>query len=775
MYVPVRVARNALGFAMSLWLVAACGGGGTSMNATPPPATTEVTTQDMTDAQAADLSATLDAATKVATLTWSDTFPQGTHYAILQMDDADIWTQVDSIPGTTGSGATLTWTRTTNVTTTYRVAAEKTGYEVPLDTKSGATSVQVAVPTTAPSIVLDQAQPVSGTVNVSIANGGTYSSVSYYLDLTLAGTSTTAPAYTVAVNTDGLTAGAHQLIARLATGPDSYIELRFTFEVAAGQLNVSAGLPGPPNEGDPVILVYASSQYGITSVSVSLDGHSLGTLTAPNCIYPGVVRGDCGYGLYQFQFDPIATGSGPHTVQVTATDGNGDTVTKTVTITISNAPALTVSSPIDGALANGTLPIQGTFATDKHGVTVSLSVTLGDLPVLSTNQSPFAASFSLAGVTPGSYTLTATATDSTGQSTVVSHQVTVTSSPSLVYTPIATLGSGASIAAMGGAHVLYGDSSGTFHLLNGSTNTILPLGSIQRTQTLLDWSVTDRGIVFADSQGSVYMWPLGADPQNLSSAANSTGADNVVQAHYPWILWSSAHPGASPGSGSGIDELILYNVATGQQFDVHAPSGVTFGCYRCDFATLNGQLALFYWTYSPQLNVYRWDQASNTSVALTSDGKSLYPQTDGLRVAWQTEQGQGVDGPQTLTTQDLVSGTVSVLSTNMADGTFSLSGGLLGWEEVTITNTPEPVETAEAIRASDGTTTTTITNVVGSAFFGSSGGYVIFEEHGKLYAWSVAGGRQLLFDSNPGQVQLTGKTVYFTNGNAQTLYSITLP
>ena len=52
---------------------------------------------------------------------------------------------------------------------------------------------------------------------------------------------------------------------------------------------------------------------------------------------------------------------------------------------------------------------------------------------------------------------------------------------------------------------------------------------------------------------------------------------------------------------------------------------------------------------------------------------------------------------------------------------------------------------------------------------------MVFEESGKLYAWSSAGGRRLLFDSTPGQVNLTGKTVYFTNGSTQTLYAVTLP
>jgi hypothetical protein len=289
--------------------------------------------------------------------------------------------------------------------------------------------------------------------------------------------------------------------------------------------------------------------------------------------------------------------------------------------------------------------------------------------------------------------------------------------------------------------------------------------------------VTDSGIVFADSEGSVYMWPLGAAaPQNVSTAANSTGTDVLVQVHYPWVLWSSSHPSTDPGPGIGpdIDELVLYNTTDGQQFDVHAPSGVTFGCYRCDFATLNGQLALFYWTYSPEVNVYRWDQASNTSVALTSDGKSLYPQTDGVRVAWQTNpQGPGAP-PFTLTADDLSSSTRTTVSTSMVN--FQLADGLLGWVDQTLVPQDEGyVATSQAIRASDGTTTATISTVLYAPFYGSSGGYVFFEENNKLYAWSFATGRRLLFDSNPGQVRLTGKTVYFTSGSTQTLYGVTLP
>jgi len=59
-----------------------------------------------------------------------------------------------------------------------------------------------------------------------------------------------------------------------------------------------------------------------------------------------------------------------------------------------------------------------------------------------------------------------------------------------------------------------------------------------------------------------------------------------------------------------------------------------------------------------------------------------------------------------------------------------------------------------------------------SALFGTSGGYVAYEESGKLYDWSPSGGKTLLFDATPGQVHLTGSTLYFTNGTTQALYSI---
>ena len=742
-------------------ILVGCGSGGDSSPPPPPTVTPTATAQDLADAQAAKLTASLDAATKLATVSWADTFPAGTSYDIEQQGADGSWTLIDAVPGSSGSGSPLSWARTTNVTATLRVAAQRTDYEVPLQTPSGNSSVPITVPTAAPTIVLDQTPPVSGTVKVSIGGGGSYSSVSYYVDFNLAGTSTLGPDYSISVDTSGLTTGSHLFLARLTTGQDSYVEVRLPVEVATAEVAVQVNVSG--TSGPVEVNVTATSPYGITSVTASLDGKTLGTLTAPN---------GCS-SCYQFPVNATAVGSGSHTIAAQATDGNGAVASQTVTVTFDNPPTLTLTSPFDGALVNGNLQISGTFGSDNPSANVSLNVTLGNLSVLKTSTSPFSTSFSLSGVTPGSYTLTAIATDTSDVSTTSTHTatvtytVTVTSSPGLVYTPLLTLGSGATILAANGAYILYSASDGTIHLHSGSSDATLPLGTIQN---IFRWTVTETGYVFAEGFGrdrpganySIYMWPTGGVASNLSIAANSTGInDELLSVRYPWVLWSSDHQNV------GTDENVLYNVTTGQQYDVYAASNTSLGNINSDFAILSGQLTLFYWAGNGSvLNVLRWDQTTNTSVQLTTDGLSFYPQTDGMRVAWQTAHSSGPPSPPyTLTSLDLGSNTTQVLSTSMSQ--FQLSDGLLGWLEQTATS--------QAIKASDGTTTSTVSPLLGTAFFGSSGSYIAFEEGGKLYAWSGSGGRQLLFDAAPGQVHITGKTVYFTNGNQQVAYAVPLP
>ncbi len=760
---------------VSLWvflLIAACGGGSGSAPVPAPPPPPSATATDLANARTANLSAALDLATKVTTLQWTDSFPAGTAYGIEQASSSGTWSAIDSVPGTTGSGATLVWTRTTNATTTLRVAAQKTGYEVPINTPSGNNSVQITVPASTPTLQIDQAQPLNGVVTLSIAGGGSYAAVMWTVDLQTLGSSSSGPGYSVPWDTHGVTAGSHLILARLETAPDSYLELRLTVQVANPAVAVQVGVSG--TSGAIYANVTASSAVGITAVSAALDGQALGTLNAPNCTGMG-----CG-ATYQFPIDATAAGSGVHTVSATATDGNGVSASASTTVTFSNPPTLTVTAPLDGALVNGTLSVAGAVTTDKAATTVSVSATLGSVPVLSTTAARFSADFSLAGVVPGTYTLTVTATDSSGQSRVVANLVTVTSTPALVYTPVFALGVGGSLLAVNGSTVLYSGADGRIHLHTSAADTDLLAGAVTN---LSGWQVADNGAVFAQGFGtdrpggavSIYLWPPGSTTAtNLSNAAQSTSIyDQLLPAHYPWVLWASL-------LSSHWSQYTLYNVVSGQTLIIPGPPGITLvGNNHCDFVSSNGQLSLFYWTESQSANqqyttdLYRWDQSNNASVPLTSDGLSLYPQTDGTRVAWQTDRAPPPpNAPYGLRTLALGSNTVTSLSANMV--LFELSAGLLGWldQTIAVSGTGVSTVTAQAIRASDGVTTSTLSNLLGASFLGSSGGYVAFEESAQLYVWSPAGGKTLLFEAAPGQVHLSGTSLYFTNGNRQALYSV---
>ena len=81
----------------------------------------------------------------MVSLSWSDTFSAGTTYQIEQQATAGTWTALDSVPGMTGSGSPLTWTHNMNVTSTLRVAANRTGYQVPLDTRDGSRSAPIRI------------------------------------------------------------------------------------------------------------------------------------------------------------------------------------------------------------------------------------------------------------------------------------------------------------------------------------------------------------------------------------------------------------------------------------------------------------------------------------------------------------------------------------------------------------------------------------------------------------------------------------------------------
>jgi uncharacterized protein YjdB len=440
---------------------------------------------------------------------------------------------------------------------------------------------------------------------------------------------------------------------------------------------------------------------------------------------------------------------------VTATSGSvSGSATLTVTPAVVESISITPNPAITGTGigANTQLVATGTYSDGTKQDVSSAANWTSDTPIVAT----VGPTTGLAtGVSLGSTMITANmgSVTATARLWVVTNAFTLAASTST------------SILAVSDNNFVYSPSDGSIHLYSGSSDTILSTANIQ--QTLQQWRVTDEGYVFA-SFTNAYMWP----PASSVPTALATGQEFLSQApsvHYPWLLWIN--------SGYST-QYTLYNVSTSQQFTIPA-AGIGGGNDDCDFTTLNGQLTLFYWAaiQNAQLqqttNIYRWDQMTNASTQISNDGVSVFPQTDGVSVAWQSGHG-GYPGLM-LSLLNIATNTKTVLASNMIG--FQLSNGLVGWLAATswVTIGGNQFVGSQAIYAFDGTTTTTISTALSSQLFGSSGGYIVFLESGGLYVWSPAGGRQLIFGPSPSQVFLSGKTVYFSTANQQALYAVTLP
>jgi hypothetical protein len=137
--------------------------------------------------------------------------------------------------------------------------------------------------------------------------------------------------------------------------------------------------------------------------------------------------------------------------------------------------------------------------------------------------------------------------------------------------------------------------------------------------------------------------------------------------------------------------------------------------------------------------------------------------------AWIT----GSTPPYTIAALNIASATHQTLSNTVYSqccaSVFSqVANGLVAWVEST--------SNSGAIKVFDGNNITTVSTKTSAYLFGAGGGYVLFEEDSKMYAWNAGSQtRQLLFDATPGQALISGKTVYFTNGLQQAVYSVTLP
>jgi hypothetical protein len=149
----------------------------------------------------------------------------------------------------------------------------------------------------------------------------------------------------------------------------------------------------------------ASDDRGVTQVQFSVDGTSIGTDT----------NGADGWSV---PWDTTTVGDGSHTVTATATDTVGQTRSDANGVIVDNVdepPAVTLTSPAEGSTLRGTVLAQAD-ASDDRGVTqVQFSVDGTSIGTDTNGADGWSVPWDTTTVADGAHTVTATATDTVGQ------------------------------------------------------------------------------------------------------------------------------------------------------------------------------------------------------------------------------------------------------------------------------------------------------------------------------------------------------------------------
>ncbi|WP_341677397.1 PKD domain-containing protein [Niveibacterium sp. SC-1] len=583
-----------------------------------------------------------------------------------------------------------------------------------------------------PSITLDQSEPVSGSVGLSLA-GTVAGAVTWYADLQLLGDgSGTTGAYPW--NAATATNGNHLILARIQMSANTFQEVRRTVNVGNSPVTLTAS--ASVTSGTVTIDATALSTNGMSSVTASFDGGPVVTLSAPNACSKYCTSNN----LWRFQF--AGATSGNHSAVLTATDGSAVSKSMTVAVTVSNAPQVALSNPSDGQLVNGSLNFAGLATTDKTG-TISVTARLASLaiPVSSlatAGGTSFSGSYDLTGVTPGSYALTVTAKDQDNVTSTASRTVIITSSLALSYAPVFTMPSGASLVAVEGADLLYLTSDGSYVLRNLDSSTEVILQSTATLQYAGDWELAS-GRTFATAKDSdcttnwncVYEWKTDGTRRNISAASNLSAGfsyqeNPVTNAGY--VLWTN-------WSGPSAGSYVLYNLITGSFALIPQAPGVNYvGNINYGVALNNGDPVVYYWGQTDgsgmgsSFEIFGW--SNGISTRLTNDGqRNIYVQTDGVRAAWQSSPpGGNADGTFSLKTVPVGSTIASTVSTTA--NSFKLADGVLAWVEST--------STFRAVKASlSSGPVVTLSNQSTASLSAVGSGRVAYMQGGKLYSWDA--------------------------------------
>lgn len=194
-----------------------------------------------------------------------------------------------------------------------------------------------------------------------------------------------------------------------------------TSDVTPPTVAVAAPADYSSVSGDLSIVIHATDDFGVSSVDLYIDGRKVVRETQATS------------SGYLFAWDTTTASDGQHRISARASDAAGNVgVSQDIFVNVANsndttAPNVVITSPSDGATVSGNVSLSG-YGSDDQGMSqFSLSVD-GQLKCVGTSSA--SCNWNTRKLAAGSYTVTATAVDLTGNSASSSVSVTLGGSSS---------------------------------------------------------------------------------------------------------------------------------------------------------------------------------------------------------------------------------------------------------------------------------------------------------------------------------------------------------
>jgi CubicO group peptidase (beta-lactamase class C family)/lysophospholipase L1-like esterase len=353
------------------------------------------------------------------------------------------------------------------------------------------------------------------------------------------------------------------------SGDDAFSVRRATLTVVPDTTLPAVNLISPGNgeavAGTVLVSASASDDYAIRSVAFDVDGTFIGELFGPP---------------FSLDWDTESVATGEHVLTALATDTSNNQSTSSVTVSVlrdTQSPSVAISSPASGSTVIGATPVSAIASDDVAVASVRFAV--GATVLGTTTAAPYQVNWDTTAYTNGPYQVTATATDTSGNSADATVTVTVDNGLPLNEPPAVNAGADDNITL----------PTDTISLSGAANDDGLPNGSLTTNWTAIN---PPFPVIFLDATAlatdatfggpGTYVLRLTADDGVLSASADVTVTVNpesvVTNQTLTAVEDSFVNGNAADGNfGSNVDIVIhSYGPKIGLvQFDLSSLSGAT--------------------------------------------------------------------------------------------------------------------------------------------------------------------------------------------------------